>query len=239
MINFIICDDCVSITEKISKVISKIMMPIDIEYRINEFSKYNAEFKKLMNSKVGTKVYILDIEVGNSSGLDIARKIREKDWDSIIILISVHYELSYQAFKDRILILDFISKFDNYEKKIGDCVLTALDILKTKAHLACLVDNVMHRINFDDILYITRDEKTRKVSIYTYYNRFDVNTTLSDIEKKLNHHFIKTHRACIVNKNNIKTIDYNSNKIIFKNDDYIYLLARNRRKEVKAVCDCL
>ncbi len=238
MINFIICDDCQIVNKKIVNIISKIMMPTDIEYKVNEFIDFNAEFKKIMNSKIGNKVYILDVEVNNTSGLDIARKIREKDWDSVIIFVSAHYELSHQAFKDRLLILDFISKFDNYEQKLKDSIYTCLNILKKKPYLTFLSSNIMNRINYDDILYITRDEKTRKVCLYTYYKKFDINTTLSEIEKKLTHSFIKTHRACIINKNNIKKIDFNLNKIIFKNGDHTYLLSRSNKKEVREKCKC-
>lgn len=236
MINFIVCDDNKEINKKINNIIKKIMLPKDLKYKILEFNRYDNEFKRIMNSKIGYKVYILDIEVDNVSGLDIIRKIRTKDWNSVIIIISAYYELSYQAFRNRLLILDFISKFDNFENKVKECILLSLNILNSKTCLDFISENIMHKIDYDDILYITRDDKKRKVLIYTYYKTYEINISLFDIEKKLNLNFIKTHRACIVNKNNVKEIDYNENKITFKNGSFCYLLSRTRKKEVKILC---
>jgi two-component system response regulator AgrA len=236
MINFIICDDNKLIVEKICNIVSKVMVPTEEEYKINTFTRFDSEFKKIMYSNIGYKIYILDVEVGDTSGLDIARKIRQKDWNSIIIFVSAYYELSYPAFRDRLLILDFISKFDNFEKKLEECITLAMDIMGTKEHLSFLSENTMQKVDYKDILYITRDDKKRKVLIYTDYKVFNVNTTLLEIEKKLNRDFIRTHRACIVNKKNIKSINYTENKITFKNGEYTYLLSRNKKKEVKELC---
>lgn len=236
MINFIICDDNKLIVEKICNIVSKVMVPTEEEYKVNTFIRFDSEFKKIMYSNIGYKIYILDVEVGDTSGLDIARKIRQKDWNSIIIFVSAYYELSYPAFRDRLLILDFISKFDNFEKKLEECITLAMDIMGTKEHLSFLSENTMQKVDYKDILYITRDDKKRKVLIYTDYKVFNVNTTLLEIEKKLNRDFIRTHRACIVNKKNIKSINYTENKITFKNGEYTYLLSRNKKKEVKELC---
>jgi DNA-binding LytR/AlgR family response regulator len=57
---------------------------------------------------------------------------------------------------------------------------------------------------------------------------------LNEIMEKLNPKFCRTHRACIVNKENIKSIDYKTNIITFKNEEKIDLLSKNYKKEVKS-----
>ena len=109
MLHFIVCDDNVVIREKINKIITKLMLPTDVEYKTIFFSQYDKQFFQTINKKVGKKIYILDIEVGTYSGIDIARKIRERDWESIIIILTAHYELAYDSFKKRLMLLDFIS----------------------------------------------------------------------------------------------------------------------------------
>src|SRR5574344_1535458 len=105
MINFIICDDEIHITEIEKNIITKIMFKTNIEY----------------------KIYILNIEVGELSGLEVAKKIRDKDWDSIILILTSHYELENMAYKSKILLLNFISKFDLFDKKMTETVLMCVD----------------------------------------------------------------------------------------------------------------
>jgi two-component system response regulator AgrA len=233
MTNFIICDDEELIRKKISKVISRLMMPLDIEYKTFEFSSYTKEFFHLLNKKVGNKIYILDVEVSNKSGLDVARKIRENDWQSIIIILTAHYELAYDAFKERLMLLDFISKFDNYEKNVYDTLKVALKIYDSKPALCIDFNRVSYRIEYDDILYIVKDEKERKIKIKTYYTEYIITMNLNEVIEKLDSRFCRTHRACIVNKNNIKGIDSKSSKIIFKNNEEVCLLSKNYKKGVK------
>lgn len=236
MINFIVCDDNSDVVKKVSGILSKIMLPTDIEYSIIEFTKFNNEFKTIMNSNVAKKIYILDVDVHGISGIDISRKIREKDWDSIIILISAYYEHSYTAFRNRLLILDFIPKFDNFDKKLIECIKLSLNIFENKTSLSLTINNSLVKIDYNDILYIVKDEEKRKTIINTAYKKYETTMSLVKVEEKLNADFIRTHRACIVNKNNIKTIDCKENKIIFKNKEYTFLLSRKKKKEVKELC---
>ena len=85
MINFIVCDDNVSILNSVKEVISKMMMKNKQSYQIHPFVEYDAGFINKMNEKLTNKIYILDIETKMASGIDVARKIRQKDINSIII----------------------------------------------------------------------------------------------------------------------------------------------------------
>ena len=56
------------------------------------------------------KVYILDIELGDVSGLEIASEIRENDLESIIIFVTAHNECKNDVFYSRLLAIDYIPK---------------------------------------------------------------------------------------------------------------------------------
>ena len=83
MLQFIIFDDNKLIREKVSKVITKLMLPTDIEYQTKEFSQYDKSFSQFIEKR-REKIYILDIEVNSFSGLDVARKIREKTGKALL-----------------------------------------------------------------------------------------------------------------------------------------------------------
>lgn len=233
MLHFVICDDSLTIREKVNKVITKLMIPSDIEYKTMFFSKYDKDFFRFADKKVGKKIYILDVEVNCQSGLDVARKIREKDWDSIIIILTAHYELAYNAFKNRLMLLDFISKFDDYEQNLFDSLKLALKASNIRKQLSFEFNRVSYKIDLDDILYVIKDTAKRNSIIKTFAKEYITAISLSEVKEMLSDNFIQTHRACIVNKNNIKRIDFKNNVITFNNNEEISLLSKTYKKDVK------
>lgn len=233
MINFIICDDEHHITEIEKSIISKIMFKTNIEYKIHIFNNYDKSFFAMSNSNLSNKIYLLDIEVGDKSGLEVAKKIREKDWDSVILILTAHYELESIAYKSKILLLDFISKFDLFDKKITETILMCVDKIMNKDKLRIKSARKYEQIDFADILYITFDSITRKTKIITYDKIYETSEALKDLNKRLKGKFVITHRACIVNVNNVKTFDLKNRTIIFKNNTQIYLLSKRCIKDVK------
>ena len=92
------------------------------------------KLNKIIESGI-PKIYILDIEIPNSkSGLDVARKIRENDWESEIIFITSHDKMFETAYRNVYEIFDFIEKFHHLESNF--CFL---DICLKKNKLACYV----------------------------------------------------------------------------------------------------
>lgn len=233
MLHFVVCDDNNVIREKIGKIITKLMLPIDIEYKTLMFSRYDKNFAQFIDKNVGKKIYILDIEIDPHSGLDIARKIREKDWESIIIILTAHYELLYDAFKNRLMLLDFISKFDNYEHNLYETLKLALKASDIKKQLSFEFNRTLYKIDFNDILYIIKDTGKKKIIIKTFFKEYAVSLNLNKIKNMLNNSFIQTHRACIINRENVKNIDFKENMITFVNNEKISLLSKTYKKDVK------
>jgi two-component system response regulator AgrA len=233
MLNFIVCDDSTIIRENVNKVITKLMISTDIEYKTLEFNQYDKNFAQFIDKKGEKKIYVLDIEINSYSGLDIARKIREKDWESIIVILTAHYELAYDAFKNRLMLLDFISKFDNYEQNLYEVLKLALKASHVKKQLSFTFNRMSYRLDFDDILYIMKDTPKRNTIVKTFSKEYLVSLNLSEIAAMLPDNFIKTHRACIINRENVKTIDFKENTITFVNNEIISLLSKTYKKEVK------
>lgn len=233
MINFIICDDEKPITDSVKKIVTNVMFKNNIEYKIHVFHEYNNDFYKIVKSELENKIYILDIEVGKKSGIDIAKLIRKNDWDSTILILTSHYELEFLAYKSKILLFDFISKFDLYDKKMNDTINFCVNNKLNDNKLVIKTNRKIEQINFSSILYITYDNYIRKTKIITKNEEYETNEPLKEISKRLKGNFVSTHRACIVNLNNIKTIDTKNKIITFVNDTKTELLSRNHIKDVK------
>lgn len=230
---FVICDDEKLFRSTIKKVIDKLLINSDDYYHVSEFEKFDSSFKKLINNKQ-SKIYILDIEIKDSiSGIDIAREIRKQDWNSIILLVTSHNELGYQALKAQIMLLDFISKYDNCEKNLERALRKAMSQLGSKKAIKFESDGVSYIIHLDDIVYIVKDTVERKCVIKTTYNEIVVNKTLNYMLENLDERFYLSHRSCIINTDKVRNVDWKNSIIKFDTDDSIELLARDKKKGLK------
>ena len=83
MINFIVVDDMEFFREQINDVILSFSMKSNIPTNKYIFDEYNKNFRKISNSKLENKIYVLDIETPKHNGIEEAKKIRKKDENSI------------------------------------------------------------------------------------------------------------------------------------------------------------
>ena len=191
---------------------------------------------KLINSKECMRIYILDIETPSRSGIDVARIIREKDMESIIIFMTGHEELGPTILKKELWFLAFINKFEDSEERLRNSIKKALEILNIQTRLHFEEKGVIYNISLNDILYITRDGIDRKAVIKTENNEYRTYKTLLELIELLDDRFEQTHRACIVNMQRVRTIDRINKIITFDNGMKIDLLSDKYKKELKMKC---
>ena len=233
MIKFVIYDDEEIFRSKTKYVIEKTMSKFKMEYCIEEFSKYNSRMQKTIDDEC-SKIYIMDIEIPNGlSGIDVAKKIRINDWNSIIILVTSHMEMGYEALKAQIMLLDFISKYNDCSPNLESTIKKAISKIDNKKILIFETNNMTYKVHTDDIVYIVKDSIDRKCIIKTDYNEVCINETIGKILDMLDRRFFLSHRSCIINTEKIDRIDWKKNIIYFKNSDKTDYLSRNKRKELK------
>lgn len=234
MINFILCDDKEKYNKDIKNIINSLMMNNNADYQVHIFNDSNKKLNEIISTNFSNKIYILDIELPNGSGLDIAKKIRNQgDWESIIIINTVHYALSHSAYKRRLLIFDFINKYNDFPLRMKQTINEALNIIKEKQTLIFSINRITYRLSLNEVVYIEKDAITRKLLIKTIHNDYLVNTSLLDIENKLNRKFSKINRSIIVNDDHIKKIDYQNLDIEMDNGDIVGPISLKFKKELK------
>lgn len=232
MINFIICDDVKQYREMVEHIVVSYMMKNKLEYRTHVFKDYDSDFLKIVESKLSFKVYILDIETPTRSGIDIARLIRNKDVDSVLIFLTGHQELGHVVMKNDFLFLSYINKFDDCEKRLTKSLDKALQMFKIKSIIRFKDNGVVYTIPQDDILYITRDSVERKCIIVTDYSEFHVGKNLAELEEEVNDNFVKTHRACLMNTKRILSFSKSQKEVVFDNGMTSDLISTRFDKEL-------
>ena len=232
MINIIMCDDNQKDRLNIERITKKFMETKNFEYKNHLFADYNKKFYSILESKIPFKIYLLDIETPSKSGIDVAREIRKKDIDSVIIFLTAHEELGNIILKDELMFLSFLNKFDDFESRLNRSLEKSLKLLNQKNTIRFEDRNIIYTINIDDILYITKDSFERKTIIKTDYTEFRVNKTLTEISNLLDNRFVQTHRACFVNKNRKVKVDKSKKIIEFDNGETTDLLSDKYKKLV-------
>lgn len=235
MINFIIYEDEKKFREKYISIILKIIGSMKVAYRIIEIDKYEKNTLSKIQNLVGKKIFILDIEVPGKSGLDLAREIRKSgDWKSTMIIVTTHEQLKNAVFTSKMLMLDFISKFYNCEESLRETLLLTLDIIESNTSLNFQYNGELYQIPYDDILFIEKNVEDMYSTVVTREDRIKIKRMIGAIEEELSKdsRFFRTHRSCIVNIDNITSIELRA-CIMYFGDIETPLLSRDKKKELK------
>ena len=232
MINFIVVDDNKKFLDIMCDIITKAMMKNKFSYKTHSYVEYDSSFYDIMNSNLSNKIYILDIETRESSGIDVARKIRKHDIDSIIIFATVHNEAGLVLLKDDLMFLNFICKFDDFENKLTNSISKALEFIHHKVNVKFEDRGTIYTIPFGDILYVTKESNDRKSIIKTVNNEFKVSLSLKEIIELCDGKLVQTHRSCFVNMDRVRVVDKHENIIVFDNGLNIDMLSSTYKKGI-------
>lgn len=219
---FTICDDTPSDLLAMESVINQYAKINNISIDIEKHSNPESLLKRVMFSPDDYRIFFLDI-VMQSSGIDLAAKIRKYREDSVIIFATSSREFAIDAFGVRAY--DYILKplnkqqvFKCIERLIGDIKATPTMVCKIKTS-----DYNITTINVKDISYI--ESMNRRIIFHLRNGKEIVSTTLHskflesipfDYEKS---NFVNCHASYIVNFNYVKSI--NDKSFIMKNDEVI------------------
>lgn len=235
MINFIVLEDNLYHRNFANTTIKKFMMKNDIDYKILNYDDFNDKIKKTIKNDEITKIYILDFELPSATAIDVAKEIRNNDWTSPIIILTAHGGMAFETFKERLQILDFISKQYDSETNLFELFEICLKQIKIKKNFKFKSNYIDYIIPYDNILYFYRDTFERKVKLVTVNEEINISKSLAAIKLELDQNFIYTHKACIINKKKVKGFDWKNKRIIFDNDTEINLLSKNYKKEIENV----
>lgn len=230
MIEFIICDDNKETIKKVSDIVDKVMMKNKLQYKKILFYDYDDKFINFIKKGNSLRIYILDIEMPSGSGIDMARVIRNKDVESVIIFLTGHDELGQAILKKELLFLSFINKFEDSDIRLKASIEKGLELLSIKKILRFEDGNAIYTITMKDIVYITKDSYERKSIIKTDNNLYKTRKSLSELLNGLDNRFIRTHRAFIANMDRVVKFDKNKRILSFDNGEVSDLVSNKYSK---------
>lgn len=232
---FIVVEDERDAQEKIKKLLRKISVQTQIDLEIEYFKNYDEKLQKEIDNTLYPKIYIMDIELdGEVSGMEVAEKIRDNDWDSEIIFVTTHDKFFDKVHRQILEVFDFIEKFQDMENRLEKDIKLILSKKADKKLLKIKGNHADVEIYMRNILYILRDKEERKSIIYTDTDdvTFKVSNSLIDLLDRLDSRFVQTHKSCIANKNRMVERNYAKGYFILDNGKKVDYLSRKYRKGI-------
>lgn len=214
MLNIAICEDDKIQRKNIIHITEKYLASISIKYTIFEF----ISGENLLSSKEKYDIYLLDIQMDNTSGIDVARKIRMQHENSIIIFITGFKDYVFDAFD--VNAFHYILKPVD-ESKFKEILSSAIKAISKKdKFLLAKTNGSSYKILFNDIMYIESNQ--RKVIIHTTYDMIEYYYKISDLEKELlGDTFFRCHKSYIINFKYVQSFD--NTLITLKNSEKVYI----------------
>lgn len=236
MINFIIYEEDKQYINLYESLIHKFMAVSNELYKIYKYSKYNENIIEDVKKLVGYNIFVFDVEVRGKSGLDLAKEIRScTDFSkNQFIIVTSHLDLIVSAYHRKLLMIDFLSKYDNLENNLMECFREINILFNRNKSLAIKCDGEILRIPHNDILYIEKYKNDNYICIHTDNGEYKYKGNIVEMENyfKRDTCFLKSHRSAIVNLNKITRVDMVNNVIYFNSKKTNYL-ARDRKKDLE------
>lgn len=232
MLNIAILDDDICICSEIESILLQHLKNYYLKFNIDIFYNGNKFIEQL---EYGEKydILFLDIEIGDLTGLDIGKYVRETLKDEImkIIYISSHTSYAIKLFKVRPT--HFLVKPIKKEEFI-DIINILLNLINSQyEYFEFNLDFNIRRVYLKDIIYFNTIKESKKIMLRTPKKDFIFYGRIKEIYNFLKEYrFIQPFNSYIVNYDYVKNIE--KDKIILFNGEEVPL-SRYKIKEIKSL----
>ena len=221
-----ICDDEVLQLELLKHYVEKWANDKEINCDIELFKSAESFYFEWLED-FSYDIILLDIQMVGLDGIQLAKKIREKD-DHIQIIFTTAFSDYMQQGYDVDAINYLLKPIE--EEKLRECLNKAInkkEIQQKSILIEC--DGGVHRIYEDSIMYL--EIKGHELFIHQKDQIISTRITLNEMEKLLSEdEFIKPHRSYMVALKYIKHMD--SKEITLKNGTIIPI-SRGNSKDIQ------
>lgn len=224
-----ICDDCRTDALLARDIIRKSLKDIHISADIVYYDCAEDIKSKLFEHKESLDILILDIDMPEISGLELAEELRANNMNLIIIFLTNHDEFVFKAFEFQPF--RYIRKM-YIKTEMPLAIRSAVKVIEANRdrQIVLNTDDGEMKVMLSEIMYLETEK--RKIAVYLQNSRKLVtNKTISEILKMINkENFIMIHRSCVVNANYVKHM-YDG-IVILKNDKKL-IASRRKFKNIK------
>ncbi len=201
MYTIAICDDINKDTQYLASVVQSWAQEQKVSVNIEMFPSAES-FLFHYEEKKDYDILLLDVEMKNISGIELAKQIRSMDHRVEIIFTTSHFELSGEGYE--VDALHYLIK-PIAETKLMEVLSKAARKLSVESPSLVIVCNgETVKILEPDILYI--ESFRHYVVVHTQSTEYKLKENLSALKGKLSSDFYQTHRSYLVSLKHIRKI---------------------------------
>lgn len=201
MYTIAICDDINKDTQYLASVVQSWAQEQKVSVNIEMFPSAES-FLFHYEEKKDYDILLLDVEMKNISGIELAKQIRSMDHRVEIIFTTSHFELSGEGYE--VDALHYLIK-PIAETKLMEVLSKAARKLSVEPPSLVIVCNgETVKILEPDILYI--ESFRHYVVVHTQSTEYTLKENLSALKGKLSSDFYQTHRSYLVSLKHIRKI---------------------------------
>lgn len=211
MIHIFLCDDDSSYLEYLSEIVDRFFRQNNIEAGIKTFT----DGEKLLEEPEMADIVFLDVEMPGKSGIEVGRRIKEKNPYALIFIVSFTEQylddaMDFQVFR----YIEKASLPDRIERNLRDALVAYRN---TNPKITIMQNGETIVCREADIVMI--ENQRRCVYVCTKDARYEVKGKLEDWEQKLNQvRFCKSHTSFLVNLDYVSR--FTKNEIILAKGKY-------------------
>lgn len=197
MIRIAICDDEMKIVMLHKELIQNVMKSCGSRFEISTYTHSENLLYDITEDGFYYDLLLLDIEMPEITGMEIAKKIKPYIPNITIIFITSHVEYAIDAFE--LSIFRYVPK-DDMEKRLPNAIRDAIQLIALEDGKVFTIQtkNRLEKITYKEIYYIEREGKN--VIITTVAGVSRVRKSLQQVYEELaSEEFIFIDRGYIVN----------------------------------------
>ncbi len=220
MIKIAICDDEAVMCGQLKKLVSMEMRRQQRQARIVCYTSA----VKLLLGELDYDLIFLDIRMPDLDGIELAKRLREKEFSGALIFVTVLKECMLDAFE--VEAMDYLCKPID-EARLEAAMKRALKRLeqKTQRRLFIRTADRCRSVKLADIYYC--EVINRKIYLHTksgvlaYYGR------MQDVEKQTSPCLVRCHRSFLMNPDYLQ--EYAEGEVYLENGDHVPVSKKYRQ----------
>lgn len=228
MFNVSICDDSKYDIDKIKNALGMFSKRKHVELSISEFSNPEMLMYEIEDGKIAD-IFILDVEMPDMDGFELADKIRKYTETSVIIFLTSHDEMASMGYKSKAL--RYVIKL-NLERDIEEALESAVAEISSADDKTITLHryNDYWRIPYKDIICVSRISRQLVITTRLLGEITDNRGIKEFFDLLEDNRFLFIDRSCFVNIDYISQINGFSLKL---KDGQVLPISRRSLKNVK------
>lgn len=200
----VICDDKREMAVNLQEKAGTILQGMNVEADIQVYSSGKTLIEDIRDAKVHADILLLDIDMPEMNGMEVAEKLRAENSDIILIFVSSFEDMVYETFKFQAF--RFIRKW-RIEEELWLALKDANreyrrqieEQIRKERYVILETETGEHRVRVDDIWYFETEGRRLRVHL----ENETILTKRRSLEDLLHvicdENFVKIHSGCVVN----------------------------------------